>query len=103
MEWEHKKIKIEVRNDGRFEFDFKGTKYNEESLRDAQHQIDVLTKDYYNFTKMDVTNMLVKLNDRERELVNDMIEELKNHVNSAYCEIGVELDWECQMIFDSEE
>ena len=92
MEWKYKNITITIGSDGIFYFTYKGKENCADTLIDAKRKIDTLTEDYYNFTVVDVNRMLNKLDDREKDFVNSLIEELKRHEFNAYCEIGISDD-----------
>ena len=89
MNWTYKNIVIEVNpENGRFEFTVCGNFEDSNSLENAKHRIDQLTKDYYTFKKKDINKLMGKLDKREKEFVSNMIEELQNHRGNAYCEMG---------------
>lgn len=97
MEWIYKKIKIEISSDGRFQFNFKGTSFYTNSLNEAKSLIDKGTSSYYTFTQEDMDKLLSKLDNREKELVKSLYQELGCHRNNPYCDRGVSPDdwnWE---------
>lgn len=89
MEWEYKNITISVCSDGIFYFNHKGKGDCANTLIDAKRKIDVLTEGYYNFTEKDISRMLKKLDEREKDFVTSLINELNRHSSNAYCEIGI--------------
>lgn len=92
MGWEYKKIKILFdEENGLFTFfnQEKKTIERSESLKEAKRRIDEIQKGYYNFTFEDIKALLNKLDDREKDFVIDLIEELDVHDDNCYCEIGI--------------
>lgn len=89
MEWKYKNVTIEVDYDGTFIFTYNGYCYSESTLSFAKNKIDELTKKYYVFTEEDKKRMFKKLNERERDFVSKMIDELKCHQDSPYCDLDI--------------
>ena len=93
MEWTYKSVIIRVETDGKFYFSLNGKVNIESTLAAAKHRIDELLEDYYTFNDKDIDKLCKKLDKREAEFVRALIEELKNHINNAYCEIGISDDF----------
>lgn len=93
MNWIRKGIEITINENGMFEYSIDGKKYNSPSLSQAEEKIDEITKEYYNFTSTDLEHLLEKLNNREKEFVNAIIDELEAHYDSSYCQLGVNMDF----------
>lgn len=93
MKWTYKKIDIEVNESGMFCFSFDGKVYESITLQGARDKIDELTDDYYTFTKDDYKKLLKKLENRERDFVATMVEELSHHIHNAYCGLGVDIEF----------
>lgn len=92
MEWEHKGVQILLEEEtGLFTFFNQEKKEVEkvESLREARRRVAETYKSYYNFTFDDIKALLNKLDDREKDFVIDIIEELDIHDDNCYCEIGI--------------
>lgn len=89
MEWIYKNIKIVVYSDGSFVFKYKDSEYTYYSLREAKSKIDSLVSEYYTFTQKDMDKLMKKLDNREKELVRSLYQEIDKHTNNAYCEIGI--------------
>lgn len=89
MEWNYKNVIIEVDVNGKFLFSFNGKCYSESTLSFAKDRVDELTKNYYTFTEEDKKRMFKKLNDRERDLVSRMMDELKCHQDNPYCDLDI--------------
>lgn len=100
MNWIRKGIEITVNQDGMFEYSIYGKKYTSPSLSQAKEKINEITKEYYNFTMADLKCLLKKLNNREKEFVLAVINELEEHSDSAYCELGVNLDFNFAPFFE---
>ena len=92
--WNYKGLEIEVTGDGLFEYNFQEKYYQENTLENAKNSIDKVTKSYYTINDHDYKTLLSKLNNREKHFINAIIEELISHANSAYCEQGLDLDFE---------
>jgi hypothetical protein len=93
MEWIHKNIKIWVDTSGLFCYEVDDKLYQCSALIDAKIDIEKKTKAYYNFTNKDISTLLKKLNKREAEFVKAIMYELDSHKESAYCEQGVNIDF----------
>ena len=93
MEWTHKNVKIEICGDGYFYFTHNGKTIKSNTLSEARYKIDDVTKKYYTFTKADFIKMFKKLDDREQDLIKNLIDELDRHSDNAYCEIGISNDF----------
>lgn len=93
MEWTYKDIKITICEDGYFYFTYNGKITKSNTLSEAQYKINDVTEKYYTFTKADFTKMFKKLDNRERNLVKSLIDELNLHSDNAYCEIGISNDF----------
>ena len=93
MNWRHKNIEIWVDTDGLFCYEVDDKLYQKSTLFDAKIDIEKKTKSYYNFTDKDISKMLKKLEKREAEFVKALMCELIRHDNSAYCEQGVNIDF----------
>lgn len=89
MEWTYKNIKITVCSDGAFIFRYKDSEYTYYSLNEAKSKIDSLVSGYYTFTQKDMDKLMKKLDNREKELVRSLYKELKLHMRSNYCEMGI--------------
>ena len=89
MEWNYKNIIITIQNDGCFYFNFKGNTDCSFTLNSAKEKIDKLTDKYYNFTEKNKDKLLSKLDSREVDFINSLINELNRHKNNVYCEIGI--------------
>ena len=87
--WTYKGIEIDVNLDGEFTFRFNSNGYKAETLRKAKKIIDEKTDAFYKISHEEVSNLLKKLNNKERTFVTQLIEELREHGNSAYCQIGI--------------
>ena len=93
MEWTHKNIKIWVDTSGLFCYEVGDKLYQSNTLFDAKIDIEKKTRAYYNFTNKDISTLLKKLDKREAEFVKAIMCELENHKGSAYCEQGVNIDF----------
>ena len=100
MKWTHKKIEIEVNENGWFVFTYDKREFKEASLNEARNTIDELLKDYYDFTEKDYKTLLKKLNNRERDFVNSLVKELSCHESNAYCSLGIYNYFEFKVDFD---
>jgi hypothetical protein len=89
MKWNYKRIIIRVNNEGLFYCLCNGVEVNEFTLQEVKKTIDTLTEKYYNFTEKDIQSMLKKLDNREKDFVNSLLQELSCHWDNAYCEIGI--------------
>ena len=95
MKWKHKNVEVTVDEiTGLFYFKIKGMMYKAESLNSAYKIIDEKKADYYNITKKDLDNLYAKLNNREKDFVSAMIDELKRHDGNPYCELGLTDEFE---------
>ena len=92
MEWEYKNhiIKLESR---KYRFWTADGLHSCDSFDDATKEIDELMADYYNMTREQYKQLLSKLTDRERDFVDSMLWELYDHVDSGYCDQGVNMDF----------
>lgn len=52
-------------------------------------QIDKELDSYYTITTKDYNTILGKLDQRERNFLNALVEELARHLGNAYCEMGI--------------
>ena len=93
MEWKYKNIEIWVDEDGLFCYEVDDKLYKKNTLSDAKIDIEQKTRSYYNFSDKDISKMLEKLDKRESEFVTALMRELSNHEDSAYCELGVHIDF----------
>lgn len=93
MEWTYKNIKIWVDNSGLFCYEVDGSFCQCSTLFDAKIDIEKKTRAYYNFTDKDISCLLKKLDKREAEFVKALMSELGDHKDSAYCEQGVNIDF----------
>lgn len=93
MQWTYKECKIFINDDGTFKFCVNGKFEEAESLREAKNTIDERLKVYYNFTDDDYKKLLSKLDKRESTFVKEVLQELANHCNNAYCEMGISDDF----------
>ncbi len=93
MEWTYKNIKIWVDTSGLFCYEVEDKFYQSNTLFGAKTDIEKKTASYYNFTHKDINNLLKKLDKREAEFVKALMSELENHKDSAYCELGVNMDF----------
>lgn len=100
MKWTHRKIEIEVNENGLFVFTFNGWAYKESTLIEAKNKIDELSKDYYDFTENDYKTLLKKLTNRERDFVNSLVKELSCHESNAYCSLGIYNHFDFNVDFD---
>lgn len=98
--WTHKDIDIKINNEGLFEYDYQHVHHKAETLDGAIKDIDEIVKSYYTITKQDYKTLLSKLNDREKHLMKSIIEELGIHADSAYCELGLGLDFDLNQILN---
>jgi len=89
MEWRYKKINITVNGEGFFVFVINGEKFEEITLKNAKSTIDKALGDYYHFTQKDMDKLLNKLDEREKELVHSLCQEISNHCGNAYCGLGI--------------
>ena len=93
MKWDYKNHTIE-RMSGMFEFrTADGVLHSCASFDEAIKEIDELMADYYNMTREQYKQLLSKLTDREADFVNAMLWELYDHVDNAYCDRGVNMDF----------
>lgn len=99
MEWNYKNIIIRVESDGCFYFSINGKGDVSYTLNSAKEKIDKALEFYYTFTKSDITKLFKKLDRREQEFVQNLIDELKRHGCNAYCEIG----WSDEFLFSIKE
>ena len=93
MEWIHKNIKIWVDASGLFCYEVDDNLYQCSTFFDAKIDIEKKTRAYYNFTNKDISTLLKKLDKREAEFVKALMSELEDHKGSAYCEQGVNIDF----------
>ena len=94
MEWIHKNIKISINTENRFFFCIRGKDFSTKSLEEAKEIINKALDSYYTFTQKDMDKLLSKLDNREKELVKSLYQEIKKHENTAYCELGIcQKDW----------
>lgn len=101
MEWTYKNIKITVYSDGAFIFRYKNSEYTYYSLKEAKSKIDSLVSEYYTFTQKDMDKLMKKLDNREKELIRSLYQELKLHMHSNYCEQGISEEyWNWNWNFD---
>lgn len=89
MEWNYQNVIIKIENDGYFYFSINGEVESTNSLEEAKNRIDSLRTSYYTFNIEDIDKLCKKLDERESEFVRSLIEELKLHKYSPYCEIGI--------------
>lgn len=89
MKWIYKNIEIEINSKGRFFFNMRGKDFFTISLNKAKEIIDEELSSYYTFTQKDMDKLLSKLDNREKELVKSLYQELDNHKDSNYCELGI--------------
>lgn len=97
MEWVHKNIRISINTEGKFFFNMRGKDFFTTSLDEAKEIISEALASYYTFTQKDMDKLLSKLDSREKELVKSLYQELDNHKDSNYCELGIcqeEWNWE---------
>ena len=59
------------------------------TLNNAKEKIDKALKNYYEFNQSDLNRLYEKLDKRERDLIENLINELEIHTSSAYCSIGI--------------
>ena len=88
MEWEYKNVKIVIDESGKFCFTVGDINYQKNSLVKAKETINIVTEKFYTITKEDLNKLFKKLTPREKYFIQDMIKELNNHANNAYCELG---------------
>lgn len=100
MEFVHKNVKITVGTDGLFYFMVGKNCMKADSLNNAKARIDTLLKSYYTFTKDDFKRVMFKLDDREKTWLKDLITNFECHRHNAYCEIGVETEFDNNAVFD---
>lgn len=89
MEWNYQNVIIKIESDGKFYFSLNGEVETTNSLEAAKNRIDSLRTSYYTFNIEDIDKLCKKLDKRESEFVRALIEELKLHKHSPYCEIGI--------------
>lgn len=89
MEWIYKNIEIGINSEGRFFFNVRGKDFSTTSLDEAKEIINEALASYYTFTQKDMDKLLSKLDSREKELVKSLYQELENHIDNAYCELGI--------------
>ena len=89
MEWEFKDVKIVIDESGKFCFTVGDINYQKNSLVEAKETINIVTEKFYTIAKEDLNKLFKKLTPREKYFIQDMIEELNNHANNAYCELGL--------------
>lgn len=89
MEWNYKNVIIRIENDGRFYFSINDNVNVTDTLNAAKEKIDKTLKDYYTFNKSDLDKLYKKLDKRERELIENLINELNIHASNPYCSIGI--------------
>ena len=100
MIWDYKNHTIELKA-GKFQFNTSdGVQHACASLDEAMKMIDELTVDYYNMTREQYKQLLSKLTDREKDFVDSMLWELYDHVDNAYCDRGVNMDFKLPERFD---
>jgi hypothetical protein len=93
MIWDYKNHTIELKA-GKFQFNTSdGVQHVCASLDEAMEMIDELTAEYYNMTREQYKQLLSKLTDREKDFVDSMLWELYDHVDNAYCDRGVNMDF----------
>lgn len=89
MKWTHKDIDITVDSRGYFCFTFLGNRFAFSSLQQAKEDIDTKTKSYYTIDIKTYKSMMSKLNHKESTFLKQLIQELRCHDFSAYCELGI--------------
>lgn len=93
MEWMYKNCRILINNEGNFKFCVDGKFEETDTLKEAKSIIDKKLEVYYNFTDDDYKKLLSKLDKRESTFVMKALQELANHCDNAYCEIGISDDF----------
>lgn len=81
MKWIYKNIEIEINSEGRFFFNVRGKDFSTTSLDEAKEIISEILASYYTFTQKDMDKLLSKLDNREKELVKSLYQELENPIN----------------------
>ena len=89
MEWNYKNVIIRIENDGCFYFSINDNVTVTDTLNAAKKKIDKALKDYYTFNKSDLDKLYKKLDKRECELIESLINELDIHSSNPYCSIGI--------------
>lgn len=85
----YKGIEITCDCEGYFCFEYKGVKYERDTLAGAKNLIVNLTKSYYKITKNDWDNLINKLSTKESDFVFRLLKEINHHSYNAYCELGI--------------
>ena len=89
MKWIHKNITITVNVDGLFKFEVNDATKYADSLKEAQEKIDKALAEKYHLSENDIRVLLLKLSNKERGFVEDMLLELNSHTSSQYCDLGL--------------
>lgn len=89
MKWIHKNITITVNVDGLFKFEVNDATKYADSLKEAQETIDKALAEKYHLSENEIKILLLKLSNKERGFVEDMLLELNGHSTSPYCELGL--------------
>lgn len=101
MEWVHKNIRISINTEGRFFFNVRGKDFSTTSLDEAKKIISEALASYYTFTQKDMDKLLSKLDDREKELVKSLYQEIEKHIDNPYCQLGIcDEDWKWEWDFN---
>lgn len=100
MEFVHRNVKITVESDGLFYFKIGTNSMKADSLNNAKTRIETMLKSYYTFTKDDFKRVMLKLDDREKAWLKDLITNFECHRHNAYCQIGVETEFDNNAVFD---
>ena len=89
MKWIHKNVTITVNVDGLFKFAVNDAIKYADSLKEAQDKIDKALLEQYHLSENEIKILLLKLSNKERGFVEDMMLELNSHSSSPYCELGL--------------
>ena len=89
MKWIHKNVTITVNVDGLFKFEVNDAIKYADSLKEAQDKIDKALLEQYHLSENEIKILLLKLSNKERGFVEDMMLELNSHSSSPYCELGL--------------
>ena len=101
MEWIYKNIRISINTEGGFFFNVRGKDFSTTSLGEAKEIISEILASYYTFTQKDMDKLLSKLDNREKELVKSLYQEIEKHIDNPYCQLGIcDEDWKWEWDFN---
>lgn len=98
--WIHREIPIYTAKDGLFYFTLGKSLMTASSLVEAKKLIDTHIESINNtVTSNDLAIIKYHLSTRHWDMVKALIEEIKSHNNSAYCEQGLSLKYDFSKVW----